>query len=196
MSDETKVVEQFKKYSDLLLRFSEDHRKSSIEKFLSKYETRLAVSPSSTKLEYHGCYAGGLIDHSLSVLSIANKLQKTYKELDLNIEGNLCLCALLHDVGKLGTIHKERFVVNSEEWSIKKYGLLYSTVEGLPPVHHCTMMILQDCGIALTEEEHQAILLASVGPWSLDEMKPYSFKENNLSLLLMQADRISIQIKK
>jgi 23S rRNA maturation-related 3'-5' exoribonuclease YhaM len=56
------------------------------------------TSPASTK--YHGCYQGGLAQHSLNVL---HGLLGLLCETRLNIPyGSMIICALLHDVCKVG----------------------------------------------------------------------------------------------
>lgn len=55
-------------------------------------------SPASTK--YHGCYQGGLAEHSLNVY---NLLSKHVEELKFQVsKESIIIAALLHDVCKIG----------------------------------------------------------------------------------------------
>ena len=40
---------------------------------------RLSVCPASSRVNYHNCFAGGLVEHSLRVLSIAATLSTSLK---------------------------------------------------------------------------------------------------------------------
>ena len=59
---------------------------------------RLALCPASSRKEYHLAEPGGLVDHSLRVLSNALKLCKTF---GWNVpKESLIVACLLHDIGK------------------------------------------------------------------------------------------------
>jgi len=60
------------------------------------------TAPASTK--YHGCFEGGLAQHSFNVLDIMNKRVAQYK-LDIKKE-SLAIACLLHDVCKIGLYGK------------------------------------------------------------------------------------------
>lgn len=195
MLNEKEIGENFEKYSELLVKFTDPSRVENVKKLLDKYGQRIAMCPSSTREQYHGAYLGGLVKNSINVLTIANKMSKIYSELELGLEGNLALCCLLHDIGKIGTIERERYVMNENTYT-RKNGTVFNVEENMPPIHHATNLILQDCQIRLSDDEYQAILLASAGVWSMNELKEYAYKENNLSMLIMQAKRISIQAEK
>jgi hypothetical protein len=61
---------------------------------------RLATCPASSKVSYHNAFPGGLIDHSLRVLSTASKLCKTF---NYNLpKESLVIACLFHDIGKVG----------------------------------------------------------------------------------------------
>jgi hypothetical protein len=72
-------------------------------------------SPASTK--YHGCYAGGLADHSLRVFELVQEYQNRLSVQDAKTPGqkplelkdeNIVIACLLHDLCKIGAyIEKE-----------------------------------------------------------------------------------------
>jgi len=55
-------------------------------------------APASTR--FHGCYSGGLADHSLGVYELLSGYNDSLK-LDINRE-NIVIAALLHDICKVG----------------------------------------------------------------------------------------------
>lgn len=110
---------------------------------------------------YHLAKEGGLMEHSLNVLKMAEKLAKAwlppkkYKEMHESI----ILCALLHDLGKCGDFGKPNYIPNilksGEVSKTKPYeankDLLYVDHE-IRSIKLCAMFI------DLTEEEEHAIL--------------------------------------
>ena len=58
------------------------------------------VLPGSKSGNYHGSYPGGLIVHILTMLDFYRKSGKRFKE------GNMEMCILLHDVGKVSNYRK------------------------------------------------------------------------------------------
>lgn len=110
---------------------------------------------------YHLAEEGGLLEHSVNVMKIAEKIGvallggKKYNE----IQNSVMIAAALHDIGKCGDFGKPNYVPN-----VLKSGKLsdskpYSTNKDLLYVDHeirsvklCAMFI------DLTEEEEHAIL--------------------------------------
>ena len=70
------------------------------------------TAPAST--QYHGAYEGALLEHSLNVLTAAEKLGVAwlggakYNE----IQDSVIIASLLHDVGKCGQFDKPLYVPN------------------------------------------------------------------------------------
>ena len=53
------------------------------------------TSPASSR--FHGCYAGGLLDHSLNVYDELVRLTKAYPEFEFK-QDSLIVTALFHDL--------------------------------------------------------------------------------------------------
>lgn len=65
------------------------------EDFVHKFKT----APAAKKM--HHAYLGGLLEHTLSMTILANKIVKHYKDYYKGIDGDLLLTgAVLHDIGK------------------------------------------------------------------------------------------------
>lgn len=68
-------------------------------------------APCSTK--YHLCVTGGLAQHSLNVYRAMKHLADSFcTEDNKPRDDSIILCALLHDLGKMGDHFKENYVVN------------------------------------------------------------------------------------
>jgi 3'-5' exoribonuclease len=71
----------------------------------SEFLDRFANAPAA-KI-YHHAYSGGLLDHTLSVVAILERVVEIHPELDRNL---LISAGLLHDAGKVETYVQQGFV--------------------------------------------------------------------------------------
>lgn len=186
-----KLVKNFEKFSSLCGKLGE--RSEQIIAFVNHFQDRLVTCPASSRTEYHNAFPGGLVDHSLRVLSLTLKLAKAY-EFTFPQE-SVILAALFHDIGKLGGLNEEYYVPETSSWHLergKKYThnpkLQYMTTA------HRGLFLLQHFGVKLTEDEFQAILLND-GP-EAEENSPYKMRECKLALVLHQADRMACEFEK
>ena len=181
-----------------------DKFRSFLEKLGDRSETalalvdhlgeRLALCPASSRKEYHLAEPGGLVDHSLRVLSNSLKLCKTF---GWNIpKESLIVACLLHDIGKCGLVEDDGTVVDyyvpqDSDWHREKIGEMYKKNKDMPymttrdrSIHTC-----QRFGLHLTKDEYLAILLND--GFVLEENRPYCMKINPLVFVVMTADYIS-----
>lgn len=95
-------------------------------------ETDFYIAPASTKPSYHGCYPGGLLQHTLNVMTVACDLwqvcNKRLKNVNCTKESVL-FCAALHDVCKINTYkpcswkgHEKEYVVVDENYPLVGHG--------------------------------------------------------------------------
>jgi HD superfamily phosphohydrolase YqeK len=157
---------------------------------LEKNRDRIEKCPSSTK--YHGCFPGGLVDHSLSVANIAETLAINTKTYNVFIE-SLTFCALVHDLGKLGSLDEDFYLTNPDEQKREKEPYIVNTKLVSMPHELRTLYWLEKIGVNdLTEAEYQAIFYHA-GPYTpgyLDCVKG----ESPLLILLHSADNISTKV--
>jgi len=165
-------------------------RKQEVKEFneFLKEKTKWLSAPASTKIDYHNCFDGGLLSHSVNVLNTALRLNEIYK---LN-EESVIICSLYHDLGKLGYPDAPYYIplLHSDKlgWKIK-YGERYRINEDivhLEVAHRSVYLIMKYSKIDLTPEEYQAILIHD-GQY-VDANKRYQHKETPLAVLLHQAD--------
>ena len=145
------------------------------------------TAPASSREDYHGCFPGGLADHSLRVTKTLIKLADTlapgkYDQYDLTFLG------LVHDLGKVGDGKVSLYVPNPSDWHRKK-GMLYETNKELVymPICDRTIFLLHKFQIPLTQEEYIALRISD-GPYEKCNEK-YGMKEPDLALLVHFADR-------
>jgi hypothetical protein len=183
------IEQNFNKFRALCERLGD--RATKVLKLVDDLGERLAVCPASGRTEYHNCFPGGLVQHSLTVLYNAKVINDTFgwgvsKE-------SLIVSALFHDIGKCAHISRDGecidyYVPQDSSWHREKLGELYKHNPKIPymPVAQRSLWILGQYDVPLTFEESVAILIHD--GWILDENKRYIHKEPILATILQMAD--------
>lgn len=147
------------------------------------------IAPASSK--YHMSKPGGLAEHSINVaraaLDIMSSLLAGERFPDADFVNSVVICALLHDIGKVGQFGKPEYkkilYTGAEEEAGKPP---YTTNKDLLYVpHEIRSVIIASKFIDLTEEEQYAILYHN-GLYG--ELKGFKNKETPLLLILQMAD--------
>lgn len=153
-------------------------------------ELALISAPASTRREYHGAFAGGLVEHLLTVVSLMATLNKAY-ETKLSAE-SIVLVGLFHDIGKCGNGKQEYYVPKTSDWH-NKQGIYYEINPELElnmPVHMRSLFLLQNAGVSLTEHEYFAISSVRDRLRPGEESLP-TVNEPMLSVILQQAVKVA-----
>lgn len=145
--------------------------------------------------QYHLAKQGGLAEHSLNVMILADKLRELLAP-DLPVE-SVILCALLHDLGKAGQFGKTNYVPNMLTARATKanpnpepYQSTKKPYTGNPELlyvdHEVRSIQIAERYIRLTENENWAILMHNglYGPFK----HQIQGKETPLYLILHMAD--------
>lgn len=169
-------------------------RAPAAKRLVEHFGERLALTPASSRLSYHNCFPGGLIDHSLRVLQNAYVLVKAYK-WDIP-KDSLIIGCLFHDLGKAGGLDEDFYVPQKSDWHRDKLGQLYVINEELEymTVPDRGVWLCQHFGLNLTHDEYLAIKLND-GQY-IDENKPYRGHEPLLALVVHMADLIATRAEK
>jgi 3'-5' exoribonuclease len=158
------------------------------EKLIQMFEDlwpRFSACPASTK--YHGSYKGGLVDHTVQVVRISIILYNYYKEtreLSHSIE-SFIFCALVHDIGKIGTRFHDLYLFNEEK-------IEYNTKEAKIDHELLSLFWLSFYGITVSEDEMAAIY-HHAGPY-VDAYKKVT--ETELMMILHSADNLTAKVGK
>lgn len=111
-------------------------------------------SPCSTK--HHLCVEGGLLEHSLNVYEMLVKLNEAIgAKLDRN---DMIICALLHDLGKMGDYGKPNYVENVLKTGTSKAQPYKTNPDLIQEEHEIRSVIIASRYIDITEEQASAIL--------------------------------------
>jgi hypothetical protein len=187
MLSEEQLIQNYEKYKKLLCA-STYNTANEIENLFDHFGDRLVLCPASSKQQLHSAFPGGLIDHSLRVLKNSLRLIKVAPDVFSDIpEESVIFTSLVHDLGKLGDLDNERYLMQENDY-YRKRGNVYELNTSLAPIHETSLFILQHFGVKLSHQEWQAIL--SIDNQTLNDSK-YDLKETSLALLINQADRLS-----
>lgn len=186
------ILENFNKFRSLCEQTGE--RASAAVKMVDSLGEALIMCPASSKLSFHNCMPGGLVEHSLRVLRNALTLCKSFN-WELSKE-SLILGSLFHDLGKVGTVDSDGNVIpyyipQDSDWHRDRLGEMY---KHNPDIAYMTVpqrgvWLCQHYGLQLSHDEYLAIILND--GWVLQENKPYCLKEPLLAHVVMTADYIS-----
>jgi hypothetical protein len=162
-------------------------------KYLREISEKINRCPASTK--YHGSYAGGLLNHLILVKRLATIL---YRDIfghisDSNFLGRLEFCALVHDLGKLGTKEHDFYLVNPDEEKRNEEPFIVNTQLVSMPHELRTLYWLNTLDVTdLTEDEYQALYFHA-GPYTEGYLNAVR-KESPLLVLLHTADNLSTKL--
>ena len=191
------ITANFDKFRSLCEKLGD--RSETVLAMVDKLGEQLALCPASSRKDYHNCMPGGLVDHSLRVLTNSMKLVKSF---GWNVpKDSLIISCLFHDLGKVGLANddgtvSDYYIPQESDWHREKLGELYTHNKEMQymstpqrSVHMC-----QQFGLKLKTDEYLSILLND--GFILDENKPYCLKTNPLVFVIMTADYISTMQEK
>ncbi|MHB8407973.1 MAG: HD domain-containing protein [Acidiferrobacterales bacterium] len=169
-------------------------RRTFVVSMLAGMGTSYFTAPASSREEFHSCFPGGLIVHSLNVVGNLRNLARTLCPGKYD-DATLAFVGLFHDLGKAGDGEQELYIPNQSDWHRQK-GMLYETNKDLPYMSTAqrSLFVLQKHDIKLETEEYLAILLND-GMY-VEANKDYRMKEPDLALLLHWADRFACNQEK
>ena len=191
------ITANFDKFRSLCEKLGD--RSETVLAMVDKLGEQLALCPASSRKDYHNCMPGGLVDHSLRVLTNSMKLVKSFGWTVT--KDSLIISCLFHDLGKVGLANddgtvSDYYIPQESDWHRDKLGELYKYNKEMQymstpqrSVHMC-----QQFGVKLKTDEYLSILLND--GFVLDENKPYCLKTNPLVFVVMTADYISTMQEK
>ena len=186
------IASNFDKFRSLCERLGD--RSGPALSLVDHFAERLALCPASGRKEFHLAEPGGLVDHSLRVLSNAMKLCKAFDH-SLPKESLIIGC-LFHDIGKLGDLEHEYYLPQDSDWHREKLGEMYKYNKSMQymTVPDRGVWLCQHFGLKLSQDEWLAIKLND-GQYA-DENAPYKMKEPRLVDIVHTADLISTKQEK
>jgi len=186
------IAANFDKFRSLCEKLGD--RSESALNLVDSLGERLALCPASSRVDFHNCMVGGLVEHSLRVLSNAMKLCKTFG-WSVSKESLIIGC-LFHDLGKVGDHENDYYIPQDSDWHREKLGEMYKHNKEMlyMTVPDRGVWLCQHFGLKLTQDEWLAIKLND-GQY-IQENAPYKMKEPLLADIVHQADIIATKEEK
>jgi len=170
-----------------------DEVRDALDHLMDELGERFFECPAADRLAYHNCFVGGLAEHSLRVYGNLLKLAKMFAP-ELHPD-SLILVALMHDLGKLGSVETIYYLPQESEWHMEKMGQMYlqnPDLEYLGTAQR-SIRILGEFNVPMTDLEYKAILIHD-GQY-VPANKAYAHREGMLGLLLHQADVLACRME-
>ena len=107
----------------------ESERRENLLKMYQYFEDRMCIAPASGKLNYHYAFVGGYVLHVLNVVEASKKITEVFKQLGGVVDytdEELVFTALHHDLGKVGDLEDEYYIVNEDDWRRKKFNEIFT----------------------------------------------------------------------
>jgi hypothetical protein len=182
------IKDLWEQYYFLLIRTFDVSEQNVVKCMLDELGERMIMTPANMTTKKIGCEPGGMLKVSLQVASQAIKLLEAYG-LDPSMKRNLIKVALLYDLGKVGDLQYDHFIVQDSDWHREKLNAHYK-ISNDPDLQkmaiaHRTLYLLQHFGIALTQDEWLAIQLAS--GFHFEENRWYVYNEPTLARIIQHA---------
>lgn len=177
----------------MLVESMDDSRQDKIRSMMEEIGEIYFTAPASSRVDFHGCFPGGLLAHSLNVVRNLKKISSLVSgKYD---DKTLAFVGLFHDLGKAGDGVEPYYIQNENEYG-KKRGFLYEINKKcqIESTEDRTLFLLQNFGFRLSTDEYLSIRLSD-GQY-IEANKIYSMKESKLSLLLHWADRWTCEQEK
>ena len=144
-------------------------------------------APASTR--FHGCYEGGLAEHSLKVYEILkHKVETNIEPLEVE-EETIIIVALLHDICK-SNFYKVDYRNAKNELGVWEKVPYYTVDDQIPYGHGEKSVMMISEYIKLTPEEKYAIRwhIGYTEPKELYNTIGAAYKKYPLALLMHEAD--------
>ncbi len=92
------IAEMYSEMKTFINSIENIYLKKLLDSFFEDKQFKEEFSDATAAVQYHHAYKGGLLEHSLNIVKICDKLSEIYENLnrDLIITG-----AILHDIGKI-----------------------------------------------------------------------------------------------
>jgi len=199
------ILTNLNKFYGLIDKYINPDRAKKLKDYYKTIEETLSMSPASSKLDNHNCFAGGYLDHVIRVTEGALVIEKVWDKFgqkkDYTTE-ELVFSAINHDLGKLGTNEEPFYIPNDSQWHIEKQGALYKYNSKMTymKVADRSLFCLQQAGIPVTENEFIAIKIHDGLYEEANKAYYMSFSPDNrlrstLPYILHQADLMASQVE-
>jgi hypothetical protein len=153
------ITENWAKLISIVGKIENSEVREGATKMCNDLHDKFAVCPASTRIDYVGCFTGGLVWHSLNVLKAMKNIRSSFGLENKVHSDSMIILGLFHDIGKLGNHSDDYYLPQASEWHRNK-GMLFEVNREIAnvPVAVRSLWWLNQYGIPLSENEVHAIL--------------------------------------
>ena len=166
MNNKPEIIKSnFDKLNKMVEDTFEGDNLQNIKNLFNHFEDRMIEAPASGRPNYHNCFPGGWIDHTLRVIETSLKMREHFIELgveETSTENDVVLAAVFHDLGKLGDLNHPYYKYQTDEWRRNKLQEWYTynpDMENMS-VTDRALWLLQHFNIKVSTEVWKAIKLS------------------------------------
>ncbi len=198
---EQQLLDNYTKLRNIVNETFTGERLDNLNKMYDFFEDRTIVAPASGKPNYHYAFAGGYVLHVLHLVDTAKKLTEVYKSIGAVIdytEEELVFCALHHDLGKVGDLEHEYYLVQEDDWRRKKLNEWFTQNPEMQfmGVTDRALYLLQHFDVKVTQLEWLAIKVSDgmyddANVQYLKTFKPEHSFHSSLPYLIHWADHMA-----
>jgi len=183
----------------------EGERLEKLNTMYDYFEDRMVVAPASAKEHYHNACVGGYVEHVIHIVEMSQQVRDLWLQngADINFTNEeLIFAALHHDLGKVGDIEHDYYVINESEWHRKNQGKIYNHNPDLTymPVTDRALFLLQHFQIPMNENEYLGLKLTdgmyeNANENYLKTFLPETGLRSHIARILHQADMMATYIE-
>jgi hypothetical protein len=177
--------ENFRKRVNLYFKDNTE-RLDALNKMYDHFEERMVFTPASSTDYFHNAFPGGYIDHVMRVVDNCIIVYKSYVTMGFDMskisKETLLFSAMHHDLGKLGSVDEDLYILNDSDWHVKNQGKIYKTNPNINfmDLNTRTFYLLNYFGIKCSEDEWLGIKLTD-GLYDEDNKKYLiTYNKNNV----------------
>ena len=183
----------------------EGERLEKLNKMYDYFEDRMVVAPASAKEHYHNACVGGYVEHVIHIVEMSQQVRDLWLQngADINFTNEeLIFAALHHDLGKVGDLEHDYYVINESEWHRKNQGKIYNHNSDLTfmTVTDRALFLLQHFQIPMNENEYLGLKLTDgmyedANEKYLKTFLPETGLRSHIARILHQADMMATYIE-
>tara|TARA_Y100000114_G_scaffold157061_1_gene186857 strand:- start:771 stop:1547 length:777 start_codon:yes stop_codon:yes gene_type:complete len=202
---EKQIQDNWSKLRGIINDTFEGTRLEKLNKMYDYFEDRMILAPASAKEHYHNAMVGGYVEHVLHIVDFSQQVRdiwlKNGAEINFSNE-ELVFAALHHDLGKVGDLEHDYYVINESEWHRKNQGKIYNHNPDLVfmTVTDRALFLLQHFGINMSVNEYLGLKLTD-GLYEdgnekyLKTFLPETGLRSHIARVLHQADMMATYIE-
>lgn len=184
-----KIEKNYEKFVSLVQSVENESVRVPLLALTNNLKSRFSVAPASTRTEFVGAYAGGLVQSSLMTLKTMIQMNEALGSTVS--KDDLIVAALFYHLGKIGNADQEYYIAQESAWHIER-GMRYEInkkLDSIMPPNIRSIWWLNNAGVPLSEDVLYAITsLSTMSNGTASSLDVYQAPK--LAILLQTAFRL------